>query len=333
MFFNQLMLELIVRLEDQCQQGQILADLIYLPQRYHRIQSPNAISFRNTNNEILIVGSISNSTNAGDDSCSADLDHKDANLLSTSFPHQALLLNHIQQYSYSRGFMTSHHAKDHFTAGQYKKYFPGQFYPAMVNPNSRPVRRGIFYCSPKSNGVKKNEPCCFHATYLWCKKTNSFVFSRRASNLSHNHPLSSVLTVVDGRAVVYLESALTAEEYQTIKEQFLSRVHVPQMRVNLVELFPSRSFSPAMLYRRMRDKILKAKYGADSHNLTNLFVKAETIKHLGGRFVVVPSSTDFSIETIHCQMKLMGEYARIYGDFKMADGTHKITQYDMTFVF
>jgi hypothetical protein len=42
---------------------------------------------------------------------------------------------------------------------------------------------------------------------------------------------------------------------------------------------------------------------------------------------------DFSIETIHCQTKLMGEYARIYGDFKMADGTHKITQYDMTFVF
>jgi hypothetical protein len=62
-------------------------------------------------------------------------------------------------------------------------------------------------------------------------------------------------------------------------------------------------------------------------------MKAETIKCLGGRFVVVPSITDFSIETIHCQTKLLGEYARIYGDFKMADGTHKITQYDMTFVF
>ena len=34
-----------------------------------------------------------------------------------------------------------------------------------------------------------------------------------------NHPLLSLLTVVDGRDVVYLESALTAEEYQTIKEQ------------------------------------------------------------------------------------------------------------------
>jgi hypothetical protein len=106
--------------------------------------------------------------------------------------------------------------------------------------------------------------------------------------------------VVDDRAVVYLESALTAEEYQTIKEQSVSRVHAPQMHVNLEELFQSRIFSLAMLYQ-MRDKILKAKYGADGHNLMDLFTKAETIKHLGGHFVVVPSSTDFSIETIHCQ--------------------------------
>jgi hypothetical protein len=62
-------------------------------------------------------------------------------------------------------------------------------------------------------------------------------------------------------------------------------------------------------------------------------MKAETVKCLGGCFVAVPSISDFSIETIHCQTKLMEEYARIYGDFKMADGTHKITQYDMTFVF
>ena len=83
----------------------------------------------------------------------------------------------------------------------------------------------------------------------------------------------------------------------------------------------------------MRDKILKAKYGVNGHKLTDLFMKAETIKHLGGCFVVVPSSTDFSIQTIHCQTKLMGEYAIIYSGFKMADCTHKITQYNMTFVF
>jgi hypothetical protein len=64
-------------------------------------------------------------------------------------------------------------------------------------------------------------------------------------------------------------------------------------------------------------------------------MKGESIQRLGGTFLVVPSSTDFSIDAIHCQTKLMGEYKRIHGldGCKMADGTHKITKYDMTFVF
>jgi hypothetical protein len=64
-------------------------------------------------------------------------------------------------------------------------------------------------------------------------------------------------------------------------------------------------------------------------------MKGERIRSLGGSFLVVPLSTDFSIDTIHCQTKLMAEYARVYGEdgFKMANGTHKITKYNMTFVF
>jgi hypothetical protein len=64
-------------------------------------------------------------------------------------------------------------------------------------------------------------------------------------------------------------------------------------------------------------------------------VKGERIQSLGGSFLVVPLSIDFSIKTIHCQAKLMGEYPRVFGEygFKMAYGTHKITNYDMTFVF
>jgi hypothetical protein len=64
-------------------------------------------------------------------------------------------------------------------------------------------------------------------------------------------------------------------------------------------------------------------------------MKGDRIRPLGGKFLVVPSSSDFSIETIHCQTKLIGEYAAVDGEdgFKMADGTHKITKYDMTFVF
>jgi hypothetical protein len=106
------------------------------------------------------------------------------------------------------------------------------------------------------------------------------------------------------------------------------------MHVNLEEFFPHCSFSATMLYR-MRDKFLKESYGADGHNLPDLFMKGERIRHLGGSFVVIPSSTVFSIETVHCQTKLMGDYAQVYGvdSFKMADETQKITKYEMTFVF
>ena len=160
------------------------------------------------------------------------------------------------------------------------------------------------------------------------------MFSCQSSNLSHNHRLFPQSTVVDGCVIVNLEKSLTHEEFLSIKEQSCCCVQVPQMHVNLEEYFPHHSFSSTMLYW-MRDKFLKEKYGADGHNLPDLFMKGERIQCLGGSFVVVPSSTDFSIETIHCQTKLMGEYARVYGadGFKMADRTHKITKYDLTFVF
>ena len=134
---------------------------------------PDAVSTQNNNNEILTVDLISNRTNDPVDSCNAYPDHKDCQFLSIGLPHQALVLNHVQQYSSSRGFMTFHHAKENFTPKQYEKYFPGETY----HTHSQLVRRGIFYCSPKSNGQKKNERCCFQVRYYWCNKTNSFIFS------------------------------------------------------------------------------------------------------------------------------------------------------------
>ncbi len=51
--------------------------------------------------------------------------------------------------------------------------------------------------------------------------------------------------------------------------------------------------------------------------------------------IVIPSQNDFCIANINCQTKLMGEHASIYSTngFKMPDGTHKITKYNMTFIF
>lgn len=86
--------------------------------------TPDAVSSHNTNNELLTAGLISKCANDPE----RHPDHYDFQFLSIGFPHHALVLNHFQQYSSSRGFMTSHHAKDHFTPDQYEKYFPGEIY-------------------------------------------------------------------------------------------------------------------------------------------------------------------------------------------------------------
>ena len=251
-------------------------------------------------------------------------------LLSTVFPQHCLMMKHFQEYATMKGFLHAEHTKQSFTTTEFAKLFPGE----SIISTMTLARRGYLRCSPKSHGRTKGAQCCFNLPYFWCTSHNNFMLRSEGSNLSHNHRLLSKLTVIDGRAIVNLESSLHPEEFNSIKEQSRCRVHIPQMRVNLEESFPGRSFSRNMLHR-MRLRFINEKYGADGHNLRDLFMKGDRIRCLGGKFLVVPSSSDFSIETIHCQTKLMAEYATVYGEdgFKMADGTHKITKYDMTFVF
>ena len=260
-------------------------------------------------------------------------------LLSTmSFPYHSFMVKYIREYATSQGFLHLHKCKNHFTSEAALSLFPGDisFCSLESNPSQdkKYPRSGFFSCSTKSQGRTKGINCSFHLNYMWDSSNKSFKFSHQSSNISHNHQLLPQLTCVDGCVIVNFEQSLTHDEFLSIREQSRCRVQVPQMRVNLEEYFPHRSFSATMLYR-MRDKFFTEKYGADGHNLPDLFMKGERIRRLGGLFIVVPSTTDFSIETIHGQTKLMGEYARVYGvdGFKMADGTHKITKYDMTFVF
>ena len=142
------------------------------------------------------------------------------------------------------------------------------------------------------------------------------------------------MVVMDGKQHVVFEKSLTLPESEFIKEQSITRIDVPMMTVNLEERFPGRCYSKNLLHR-LREKHLKQKYGPDGHHLPDLFAKGHLIRDLGGIFAVVPSSEDFGIKTIHCQTKLMRQYADVYATdgFRMADGTHKISQYDWTFVF
>jgi hypothetical protein len=97
----------------------------------------------------------------------------------------------------------------------------------------------------------------------------NFVFYPGGTNLSHNHQLLPQSTVIDGRTIVNLESSLTPEEFNSIKEQSRCRVYIPQMRVNLEEYLHDQSFSSLMLHR-MKLRFMKKKYGADGHNLQDV---------------------------------------------------------------
>jgi hypothetical protein len=146
------------------------------------------------------------------------------------------------------------------------------------------------------------------STLLECQY-KKFMFLPGQSNLSHNHQLVPQSTVVDGRTIVTMESPLFPEECYSIKGQSQCQVHIPQMCVNLEEYFPDQSFSSSKLHR-MRLQFMKEKYGADGHNFQDLFMKRGRLQHLGGLFIVVPYVTDFSIETTHCQTKLMGRVCK-----------------------
>jgi hypothetical protein len=59
------------------------------------------------------------------------------------------------------------------------------------------------------------------------------------------------------------------------------------------------------------DRQIFPMYTFDGHNLQSKGIEFG-VWCLGGIFLVVPSGSNFSIETIRCQTKLMGEYDRGY---------------------
>ena len=239
--------------------------------------------------------------------------------------------NHLKQfysdYAEETGFIPADLRKAYFDdPEEYERLFKEPM-------QGKTSRRGIIACSKKSHGRSRGSgECCFKMCYLFDNKRKVFTLQDQ-SILAHNHPLRPQMVFMDGKFRVVYESFLTPEEACFIKAQSLGRIFPPQMSVNLEEKFPGRSFSPRLL-DRLRNKHIVAKYGPDGHNLTDLFEKGEIIKQLGGVFVVSPDA-DFSIKAIHCQTKLMGDYADVYGrdGFLMSDGTFKISKYDWCFVF
>ena len=173
-------------------------------------------------------------------------------LLSMVFPYHSLMVNYFQEYATMKSALHAEHTKQHFTTKEFGNFFPVESNHSLGSITIQTMthaRQGSYLrWSPKSHCRTNGVQCCFFLPYFWSASHNSFMFCSEGSNLSHNHWLLSQSTVVNGRAIVKLESLLSPEEFNSIKEQSQCRVHILQMRVNLDEYFPDQSFSSSMLY-------------------------------------------------------------------------------------
>jgi hypothetical protein len=219
---------------------------------YPPIESPSekyCVSSSSATNSPTWPTNTTNKVNTSEDpptNNNATLSPDDEVLLSTVFPHHSLIVKHFQEYATTNGFMIVDRAKQYFTTTEYSNYFPEECnhsFGSQTIKSTTQTRRGYFRCSPKSHGRIKGDHCCFNVPYYWDSSHKKIICCPVGSNLSHNHQLLPQSTVVDGRTIVHLERSLSPEEFNSIKEQVTCRVHIPQMRVNLEEYFPDRSFS------------------------------------------------------------------------------------------
>ena len=131
--------------------------------------------------------------------------------------------------------------------------------------------------------------------------------------------------------MVNYERDLTKNESLMIQLLSCSKVSITHIATSLESMYENRAYTPVLL-KRLRQKHLHAKYGEDMHDLPSLFKKCNQVKAEGGVFEIVPSPQDFGFKSIHFQTKLMHEYAVIYSELRIADGTHALSQYDFVFV-
>jgi hypothetical protein len=138
------------------------------------------------------------------------------------FPQHSLMLKHFQEYATTKGFLHAEHTKQSFTIKEFANFIPEESNHSFGSNTIQTMtnaRRGYLHCSPKSHGHTKGVQYCFLVPYFWNASHNNFMFCSEGSNLSHYHWLSSHLTVIDGRAIVNLESLLSPEEFNSINKQ------------------------------------------------------------------------------------------------------------------
>ena len=246
------------------------------------------------------------------------LEPHESHFSQSTFFRFSQLDEYVAAYAKDNNFIATH---------QRKNAVPSSFFNALDVSDRKIPSRGHFYCSPLSARRCKGQKCTFKVPYLLDRKNKEYRFTSNIV-LSHSHTLHSHLVVLDGKVLVNLENDLTTAEGYLIKQLSCARVNVPQMSTVLERMFTGSAFTPQLLRRNTLDQT----FGKDRHNLPGLFEKCESVRRNGGLFIVEPSTEDFGIKSIHCQSKLMGEYASKFGDVRMADGTFQVSQYDFVFI-
>lgn len=246
--------------------------------------------------------------------------------LTKTYPTHALLLADARSFASNAGFLVRDHPRG---------YFQEKEWPFALSFSSTP-KRGAIVCSPKSKCRCPGSICPWKLSYLWIGEKKAYCWRPESCNLHHTHdiPPPPMTFEFDGRTEVVCEQDLSSEEERFIKDQSLSRIGIPQMQVNLEREFSFRSFDYELL-RRVRDKVLDERFGSDRTQLHALVKKGDAVRRHGGIFAIDPSPEDFGIDAIHFQPRLFRAYATIYGtnDFKMADGTHHLSQHKSIAVF
>ena len=245
--------------------------------------------------------------------------------ISLTFSHFSQLKKSVDQYAEANNFKTRYHAKDYFSEDLFSNAYPDTpFVPKLPY-------RGRFVCSPLSARLEKKSQCPFQICYLFDRKCNAYTIQKQ-SNFLHSHSLGIPrMMTLGGKIYVNLASDLTHQEDTLIQYLSTARMSIPEMSSALERIFPGRAFTSELLHRQ-KGKHLDERYGTDRHDIPGLFQKCHDVRSLGGIFEIEPSSSDFGIQSIHVQTKLMGDYANVYGDLMMAYGTHKLSQYDFVFI-
>jgi hypothetical protein len=249
--------------------------------------------------------------------------------LRQTFASLPTLFQSFEDFAAAEGFVVGYQSRDYFKEEDWP--FPT---PIKKEKKRNITKRGVLYCSPKSQCCPNKEECPVKYVYGFDKKKDAYVFREDSSHTTHNHVLlpPTVENLLDGKFNVKFEQQLSPAEEQYINEQVLCKIDIPNMQENLERTFPGRCYDHTMLHR-ISKKVLDNKYGKDRKEFHWLMDLGDTINHNGGLFTADPNPEDFSIDAFHCQTKIQKMYASIYGDFILGDGTHGMSREKGVFVF